>query len=157
MTDLDLDAIRQRVEAAKKVRHYEDRGLAHREGGEAWSVLYEHAPTDIPALLAEVERLRGEVAELKTSLTELQPSSAVARAERAERVAESTKRAHDALAATVERVRVAVSNHPGPCEIRPEDDAVSCGWKIAYADVVAAIQAQVTQMPATEDDGTDAA
>lgn len=71
MTDLDLGAIRARLEAAKKVRHYEDRGLAHREGGEAWSVLYEHAPTDIPALLAEVERLRGE---LSGKTGELQPT-----------------------------------------------------------------------------------
>ena len=47
------------------------------------------------------------------------------------------------LRGVIEAVRVAVSNHPDPCELRddPDDDPlpVSCGWKIAYTDVVKAL------------------
>lgn len=37
-------------------------------------------------------------------------------------------------------VRAAVANHPDPCEKHPDGDAVSCGWKTAYKDVVRALE-----------------
>ena len=60
-----------------------------------------HAPEDIAALVAEVERLRGQV----------------------------------------NAVKAAVANHPDQCEKHPDGDAVSCGWKTAYKDVVRALEA----------------
>ena len=40
-------------------------------------------------------------------------------------------------------MKVAVSNHPNPCEL-PDDDEdslpVSCGWKNAYQDVLKALE-----------------
>lgn len=156
-TEIDLAAIKARVEAATPGPwEAQDDGEIFAPEQDGWwpsvvradmstaasaedAAFIASAREDVPALVAEVERLRGEVAELKTSLVELQPSSAADRAERAERAAESTKRAHDALAAVIERVRQAVSNHPDPCEVHPDDDAVSCGWKIAYTDVVKAL------------------
>jgi Ribonuclease G/E len=56
---------------------------------------------DLAALVAEVERLRGQV----------------------------------------NAVKAAVANHPDPCEKHPDGDAVSCGWKTAYKDVVRALEA----------------
>ena len=53
MTNLDLTPIKNRLAAV--------RGTAYEKGRvpeKEWSALYEHAPTDIVALIAEVERLR---------------------------------------------------------------------------------------------------
>ena len=36
----------------------------------------------------------------------------------------------------------AVANHPDPCEKHPEGDAVTCGWKSAYQDVVRALEVE---------------
>ena len=63
--------------------------------------LYANAPSDLAALVAEVERLRIQV----------------------------------------DAVRAAVANHPDPCEKHPDGDAVTCGWKSAYQDVVHALEA----------------
>ena len=40
------------------------------------------------------------------------------------------------LRGQIDAVRAATANHPNPCEKHPEDDPVSCGWKSAYIDVV---------------------
>ena len=77
----------------------EDRLRANEAGRDG--ELYEHAPEDIRALIAEVETLRGQV----------------------------------------EAVRAATANHPDPCEKHPDGDAVTCGWKTAYRDVVRALEA----------------
>ena len=71
------------------------------DSGEALAEFIAHAPGDIAALIAEVERLRGQI----------------------------------------DAVRAAVANHPDPCEKHPDDDAVTCGWKSAYRDVVHALEA----------------
>lgn len=44
----------------------------------------------------------------------------------------------DAALAVLERIRVAVSGHP-ECDRYEEGDVISCGWKSAYASVVAAL------------------
>lgn len=44
----------------------------------------------------------------------------------------------DAALAAIERIREAVSGHP-ECDRYSEDDVISCGWKSAYASVVAAL------------------
>ena len=44
----------------------------------------------------------------------------------------------DAAVAAIERVRVAVSGHP-ECDRYEERGVISCGWKSAYASVVAAL------------------
>ena len=61
--------------------------------------------------------------------------------------AEATLHQADATLALVEQlreqsdaVRAAVANHPDPCEKHPDGDAVSCGWKTAYKDVVRALE-----------------
>lgn len=40
----------------------------------------------------------------------------------------------DAARALVDRVRLALSNHPR-CDVHPDDDVISCGWKRAVASV----------------------
>ena len=44
----------------------------------------------------------------------------------------------DAALEAIERVRAAVSGHP-ECDRYEEGDVISCGWKSAYASVVAAL------------------
>ena len=44
----------------------------------------------------------------------------------------------DAATAVIERIREAVSGHP-ECDRYSEDDVISCGWKSAYASVIAAL------------------
>ena len=53
MTELDLTPIKDRLEAVQGTNY--EKGRAPEE---AWSALYQHAPADITALTAEVERLR---------------------------------------------------------------------------------------------------
>jgi hypothetical protein len=42
------------------------------------------------------------------------------------------------LKATVDRARSALAEHPR-CDVHPDDDPVSCGWKRAVADVQRAL------------------
>lgn len=51
---------------------------------------------------------------------------------------EAATRERDAAVAAIERIREAVSGHP-ECDRYSEDDVISCGWKSAYASVVAAL------------------
>ena len=55
----------------------------------------------------------------------------------------------DAALAAIERIREAVSGHP-ECDRYEEGDVISCGWKSAYASVVAALDG--APEPETEDD-----
>lgn len=50
----------------------------------------------------------------------------------------SMKAERDAALAALERIREAVSGHP-ECDRYEEGDVISCGWKSAYASVVAAL------------------
>lgn len=50
----------------------------------------------------------------------------------------NVKAERDAALSAVERIREAVSGHP-ECDRYSEDDVISCGWKSAYASVVAAL------------------
>ncbi|KMV13939.1 hypothetical protein ACT17_32685 [Mycolicibacterium conceptionense] len=53
-------------------------------------------------------------------------------------IAESVSTAHDAERGTIRRIRRALSNHPR-CDVHPDEDAISCGWKRAVAGVQAAL------------------
>ena len=87
-----------------------------------------HAPEDIAALVAEVERLRATVI---VEQNRRQPWVKLAHQN-----AQEVKR----LREQVEAVRAATANHPDPCEKHPDDDVVTCGWKSAYRDVVRALE-----------------
>lgn len=52
--------------------------------------------------------------------------------------AEKAEAERDAALAAIERIRQAVSGHP-ECDRYEEGDVISCGWKSAYASVVAAL------------------
>lgn len=54
---LDLDPIKQRLAEAKRQRPYEEADR-HEAKNRAWSDFYQHAPSDIEALIAELEHLR---------------------------------------------------------------------------------------------------
>jgi len=51
---------------------------------------------------------------------------------------EAATRERDAALAAIERIRRAVAGHP-ECDRYEEGDVISCGWKSAYASVVAAL------------------
>lgn len=89
------------------------------------------APALVRDLCAEVESLRALVESGKTST-----SSAVAEAARE---VEARLRAE----AVVEGVRAAVGRHPDPdCDLHPDGDIISCGWKRAYRDVLRALRGE---------------
>ena len=87
-----------------------------------------NAPEDIASLVAEVERLRATVI---VEQNRRQPWVKLAHQN-----AQEVKR----LREQVDAVRSATANHPDPCEKHPDDDAVTCGWKSAYRDVVHALE-----------------
>ena len=60
-----LDEIMARLEAVKTELPYEDKDR-HAKESAAWSDLYQHAPTDLRRLIAEVERLETELANKET-------------------------------------------------------------------------------------------
>lgn len=60
-----LDEITARLEAVKTEPPYEDKDR-HDTKSDAWSDLYQHAPTDLRRLIAEVDRLETELANKET-------------------------------------------------------------------------------------------
>lgn len=60
MTTLDIEAIKQRLAEAKRQCPYEQADR-HEAKNQAWSDFYQHAPSDIEALLTEIERLTPRV------------------------------------------------------------------------------------------------
>lgn len=60
-----LNEVTARLEAVKAEIPYENRDR-HAETSAAWSDLYQHAPTDLHRLIAEVERLETELANKET-------------------------------------------------------------------------------------------
>ena len=60
-----LNEIIARLEAVKAELPYEERDR-HAQKSDAWSDLYQHAPTDLWRLIAEVERLETELADKET-------------------------------------------------------------------------------------------
>ena len=55
-----------------------------------------------------------------------------------EELIDALRAERDAALAALERIRRAVSGHP-ECDRYEEGDVISCGWKSAYASVVAAL------------------
>ena len=127
-----------------------------RQAVDAWDRFAAWAPTRVPGvrvcldlvrdLLAEVERLRDdlrveglihhqcesvddEVERLRTDLARM-----TERAEGAEVAWQDTITERDEALAAIERVRVALSNHPR-CDRHPDGGPVTCGWKRAVIDV----------------------
>ena len=90
--------------------------------------LYANAPSDLAALVAEVERLRATVI---VEQNRRQPWVKLAHQN-----AQEVKR----LREQIDAVRAATANHPDPCEKHPDGDTVTCGWKSAYQDVVHALE-----------------
>ena len=93
MTTLDLEPIKERLAAATKMP-----ASGVKLPDDDWQTFVNHAPSDLAALLAEVERLRGQI----------------------------------------EGLRAIVDSYPNPleCEKHGDDDTVSCGWKLAYTQIV---------------------
>lgn len=85
----------------------------------------ESAPTLVADLLAEVGRLRGRLGDLADE-PYLSDRLREARADR------------DELRTTLARIREALARHPR-CDIHPDDDPVTCGWKRAVADIQTAL------------------
>ena len=83
-----------------------------------------HAPSDLAALVAEVERLKEAVI--------VEQNRRKPWVKLAHQNAQEVKR----LRGQIDAVKAATANHPAPCGKHPEDDPVSCGWKSAYIDVV---------------------
>ena len=115
MSELDLEPIKERLADLQRPDDHPIRAL------------FEVA--EIAALVAEVERLRATVI---VEQNRRQPWVKLAHQN-----AQEVKR----LREQVDAVRAAVANHPDPCEKHPDDDAVTCGWKSAYRDVVHALEA----------------
>ena len=89
----------------------------------------------VPALLDRVRELVAERDALDAAFDRDLPwryTEAVARAKTAE--AE-----RDAALSTIAKVREAVSGHP-ECDRYEDGDAITCGWKNAYASVVWALE-----------------
>ena len=121
---MDLQAIEARLEAAPEPEKWQVE-----EGWEGYRVFYkDDGPGDLPiaeeicqgtdsgeALAEFIAHAPGDIAALITEV--------------------------ETLRGQVEAVRAAVANHPDPCEKHPDGDAVSCGWKSAYRDVVHALEA----------------
>ena len=121
---MDLQAIEARLEAAPEPEKWQVE-----EGWEGYRVFYkDDGPGDLPiaegicqgtdsgeALAEFIAHAPGDIAALITEV--------------------------DTLRGQVEAVRAAVANHPDPCEKHPDGDAVTCGWKSAYRDVVHALEA----------------
>ena len=114
MSELDIDAIKARLEARRGLPVFLTGGdiaktQENKQGVYRWyfhgtwddAGFFAEAPGYIAALITEVETLRGQV----------------------------------------EAVRAATANHPDPCEKHPDGDTVTCGWKSAYQDVVRALEA----------------
>ena len=77
--------------------------------------------TEIKQLLDEGGAMLGSIAALSARIAELQQNI----------------RARDSA---LQRVREALAGHPDPrCEKHPDEDAVTCGWKSAYASVLWAL------------------
>ena len=72
MTDSELQAIRDRLEAATPDIEQSTiiAGVLREGTGDPYLKFIAHAPTDIAALIAEVERLRGENSYLDTLICE---------------------------------------------------------------------------------------
>ena len=141
MSALDLEPIKERLAAARRLpvslmgcevkKAIENPKPIYRwafDGTWNDANLCAHAPSDLAALISEVERLRATVI---VEQNRRQPWVKLAHQN-----AQEVKR----LRKQVEAVRAATANHPDPCEKHPDGDTVSCGWKSAYRDVVRALE-----------------
>lgn len=94
-----------------------------REEIETWEM---DDSTLIPRLVGALEISAQEIADRKQSEGELVD------------MVNSLADERDALARTVERIKVARSNHPA-CELHEGDGAVVCGWKRTVLDIDVAL------------------
>jgi hypothetical protein len=97
---------------------------------------------------AEVARLEAENAELREMLGNYTREYPLECNKRVKAEAE-----RDALAASLAAVREARSGHP-ECDVHPEGDPVSCGWKRAVLDIDAALSAVPSEVLRSRDEKT---
>ena len=64
---------------------------------------------------------------------------AIAAHQRAEARATLHREERDEARAAIDRVREALNRHP-TCDVHPDDDPITCGWKRAVADVTHALR-----------------
>ena len=146
MTD-DLTALRRMAE--------ENARIAQETGVGSGSIAFE--PQAVLALLDRLERAERELEVAMAPHSDCvesgervgaQIDDLRSRAERAEAERDEARESRDGWAANameyatarqaLERVRAAVSGHP-ECDRYEEGDVISCGWKSAYASVLAAL------------------
>lgn len=148
MSDLDLEPIKARLDKAHtewgpwkaKEDSWDGYSVVIDDNGPGVSIIAEqigqgedegwgdaefiaHAPEDIAALIAEVEKIRKEQNALLIACL-------------------SARSDQDRWRRINKGVSDAIRRHPdpGPCGVHTEDDPVSCGWKNAYRDVVNAFK-----------------
>ncbi len=96
-----------------------------------------------------IHRLADEIEALRTKLTKVQAIRDTTRREYHELHVSCEQRVterNDALA-LLDRIREALAGHPR-CDVHPDDDVISCGWKHTVASVQWALD---TTEPTTEE------
>lgn len=93
----------------------------------------------VAALESERDEARAELQRLHNDTQEAFAAIAVKQKRDAERIAELEARLTDATD-LVDRVRSALAGHPR-CDVHPNDDVISCGWKRAVGSVRHALDA----------------
>ena len=132
MTTLDLEPIKERLAAATPG---------------PWRVWHDPDPSKVRSTAVETAWCYGDIEGDTELITDYLPTGADAEmiANAPEDIAALISEV-ERLREQVEAVKVAVSNHPNPCELYddPDDDEdslpVSCGWKNAYQDVLKALE-----------------
>jgi len=140
MTELDLDAIRARAEAATdgpwerygdgshevycaanfEDTAYEPPDVTYGSDRPADAEFIAHARTDVPALIAEVERLRKEREGLVAVVSQLKMRGIEADGDAIK------------LRNTLDHIREALVSYP-TCGVHDSDE-ITCGWKRAVKD-----------------------
>lgn len=118
-----------------------ERDQVRHTAGTAWAKEYSaarQAEAGIERLRAQLVEAQGDVVRLAALVESGKTSTAVAVAEAAREV-EARIRAEE----VVDGVRAAVGRHPDPdCDLHPDGDIISCGWKHAYRDVLRALRGE---------------
>lgn len=126
MAELDLEPIKERLAAATPG---------------PWRVWRDPDPTNVRATAVETAWCYGDIEGDTELITDYLPTDADAEliANAPEDIATLVAEV-ERLRGQIDAVKAATANHPDPCEKHPDGDAVTCGWKSAYRDVVRALE-----------------